>query len=82
MRQNPHVRICGGPGSATTLVYPNFFLTSRGLVVAKRSHDKEISVVSGSPLELVVREHDQQIPRTKHHVAELVGDTLARPMNC
>ena len=22
MRQNPHVRICGGPGSATTLVYP------------------------------------------------------------
>ena len=26
MRQNPHVRICGGPGSATTLVYP----TERG----------------------------------------------------
>ena len=26
MRQNPHVRICGGPGSATTLVYP----TARG----------------------------------------------------
>ena len=22
MRQNPHVRICGGPRSATTLVYP------------------------------------------------------------
>ena len=22
MRQNPHVWICGGPGSATTLVYP------------------------------------------------------------
>ena len=22
MRQNPHVRTCGGPGSATTLVYP------------------------------------------------------------
>ena len=22
MRQNPHVRICRGPGSATTLVYP------------------------------------------------------------
>ena len=22
MRQNPYVRICGGPGSATTLVYP------------------------------------------------------------
>ena len=22
MRQNPHVRICGRPGSATTLVYP------------------------------------------------------------
>ena len=26
MRQNPHVRICGGPGSATTLVYPTAFL--------------------------------------------------------
>ena len=25
MRQNPHVRICGGPGSATTLVYPTEF---------------------------------------------------------
>ena len=25
MRQNPHVRICGGPGSATTLVYPTDF---------------------------------------------------------
>ena len=25
MRQNPHVRICGGPGSATTLVYPTGF---------------------------------------------------------
>ena len=25
MRQNPHVRICGGPGSATTLVYPTNF---------------------------------------------------------
>ena len=25
MRQNPHVRICGGPGSATTLVYPTTY---------------------------------------------------------
>ena len=24
MRQNPHVRICGGLGSATALVYPTF----------------------------------------------------------
>ena len=30
MRQNPHVRICGGPGSATTLVYPT---VPRGRVV-------------------------------------------------
>ena len=31
MRQNPHVRICGGPGSATTLVYPTLSLShSRG----------------------------------------------------
>ena len=25
MRKNPHVRICGGPGSATTLVYPTLW---------------------------------------------------------
>ena len=31
MRQNPHVRICGGPGSATTLVYPTL-LDGRGIV--------------------------------------------------
>ena len=28
MRQNPHVRICGGPGSATTLVYPTVNIVS------------------------------------------------------
>ena len=27
MRQNPHVRICGGPGSATTLVYPTAWVS-------------------------------------------------------
>lgn len=26
MRKNPHVRICGGLGSATTLVYPTLWL--------------------------------------------------------
>ena len=30
MRQNPHVRICGGPGSATTLVYPTAKHGGRG----------------------------------------------------
>ena len=29
MRQNPHVRICGGPGSATTLVYPTTLVRER-----------------------------------------------------
>ena len=31
MRQNPHVRICGGPGSATTLVYPTAFYRWRAM---------------------------------------------------
>ncbi len=31
MRQNPHVRICGGPGSATTPVYPTLTLPHAGL---------------------------------------------------
>ncbi len=26
MRKNPHVRICGGLGSATTLVYPTLLV--------------------------------------------------------
>ena len=36
MRQNPHVRICGGPGSATTLVYP----TTNTYHVQPRSRDR------------------------------------------
>ena len=32
MRQNPHVRICGGPGSATTLVYPTSGYSRRSKV--------------------------------------------------
>ena len=38
MRQNPHVRICGGPGSATTLVYPtdeSYLQTPRGTEEAR-----------------------------------------------
>ena len=43
MRQNPHVRICGGPGSATTLVYPTMLrliidvLVTAGLLYALAS---------------------------------------------
>ena len=39
MRQNPHVRICGGPGSATTLVYPTVPMQrfNRGYVVTTAS---------------------------------------------
>ena len=40
MRQNPHVRICGGPGSAMTLVYPTAveFNASRGWTSAAATH--------------------------------------------
>ena len=34
MRQNPHVRICGGPGSATTLVYPTVVTVPIQLLIA------------------------------------------------
>ena len=37
MRQNPHVRICGGPGSATTLVYPTAAI--RCLQAGSLSHE-------------------------------------------
>ena len=48
MRQNPHVRICGGPGSATTLVYP----TSDGggdLLLGKSSSGRASPRVGASP---------------------------------
>ena len=37
MRQNPHVRICGGPGSATTLVYPTLDLCNNACAGKARS---------------------------------------------
>ena len=68
MRQNPHVRICGGPGSATTLVYPTTF---RAYVVAYlRNHPmihQEMTFLvrhlapteHGLPIEIYVFSRDQ-----------------------
>ncbi len=36
MRKNPHVRICGGLGSATTLVYPTEEMTGEQVAEAQR----------------------------------------------
>ena len=47
MRQNPHVRICGGPGSATTLVYPTprrCDATSSGLTRPRRCEYRQTTV--------------------------------------
>ena len=38
MRQNPHVRICGGLGSATTLVYPT--TCGRRRITRRRFRDR------------------------------------------
>ena len=38
MRQNPHVRICGGPGSATTLVYPTVPTVASAIVMPSLSN--------------------------------------------
>ena len=53
MRQNPHVRICGGPGSATTLVYPtaigyNVFAAVAGIAfrgTARPDYAQQIELV-------------------------------------
>ena len=42
MRQNPHVRICGGPGSATTLVYPT--ASALGPHVGGRTEDPHATI--------------------------------------
>ena len=36
MRKNPHVRICGGLGSATTLVYPTTERPRRRMALSRR----------------------------------------------
>ena len=60
MRQNPHVRICGGPGSATTLVYP----TSIRAEVAGQRLSLERGVVhrGQNSIERVVFAHDRACP--------------------
>ena len=56
MRQNPHVRICGGPGSATTLVYPTGFRRVQGcqdmpaLVAALRAGDARLGLGESSEM--------------------------------
>ena len=42
MRQNPHVRICGGPGSATTLVYPTCARHGAQRPVGIQSHPAKV----------------------------------------
>ena len=44
MRKDPHVRICGGLGSATTLVYPTLQSAGRVAVLLhqKRLHDGQV----------------------------------------
>ena len=67
MRQNPHVRICGGPGSATTLVYltwdtaerlfggaPMTFESQRGRMNTRNPIDEAYAAV---------RRHVQRLPR-------------------
>ena len=47
MRQNPHVRICGGTGSATTLVYPTS--SNDGCIVARSDEVKALGVQMAQP---------------------------------
>ena len=53
MRQNPHVRICGGPGSASTLVYPTIRgqrspALSAAMLSSPRSPSKTIRICSSA----------------------------------
>ena len=60
MRQNPHVRICGGPGSATTLVYPT--PSVRG--------DAQLGerLVSDEPLENRFDDRTRQLARARSYL--------------
>ena len=46
MRKNPHVRICGGLGSATTLVYPTYRGVNAAATAVPHGHEKRVSRVN------------------------------------
>ena len=80
MRQNPHVRICGGPGSATTLVYPTGVLLDPAGYIITNAH-----VVAGAarvqvvlPVTAVVGAERRSIlrPRGRLVGAQVVGIDL------
>ena len=66
MRQNPHVRICGGPGSATTLVYPTV-ATRRASSVESARRTASIGFLDSTTMISVVAgrliDHPPTLPR-------------------
>ena len=66
MRQNPHVRICGGPGSATTLVYPTPNGSHATGAIQRRGHDGQV----------------KQGEQEGLHARDSVGQTSGAPQRC
>ena len=88
MRQNPHVRICGGPGSATTLVYPTPFWCrfTLGLASVRFSRSREnANLVAAQPA--VVRlgsRHDVfdiGVPFRMKHLTRIGTEDAAEPLD-
>ena len=83
MRQNPHVRICGGPGSATTLVYPTHLWQLEPALIHASASDSS-SCDSDRPIGRLQVVHSKLRAgfallggtkgRETQHIARLLGD--------
>ena len=78
MRQNPHVRICGGPGSATTLVYPTASMSKDEPQTRARAHRRGLPVAERLLKRFTAAEHVEELDilRARIDGSRAAGDRL------
>ena len=83
MRQNPHVRICGGPGSETTLVYPTAAPARRpGRRPAGRRGARHCPSAPESPVDCLARAASQRGDSERRSGVSGVDGAVAQRPTC